>query len=61
MGPHVSLRGRGLKGRGRMRHVDPPVIVADGCVLLRLYRAHDVDRLYEAVRMSIHDVAAWLP
>jgi hypothetical protein len=30
-------------------------------VLLRLYRAHDVDRLYEAVRMSIHDVAAWLP
>lgn len=44
-----------------MQHVDPPVVVSDGRVLLRPYRAHDVDRLYEAVRMSIHEVAAWLP
>lgn len=61
MVPYVVFRGGGLEGTSRMRHVDPPVILSDGRVLLRPYRAHDVDRLYEAVHVSIRDVARWLP
>lgn len=38
-----------------------PVERSDGVVGIRPYRADDVDRLYEAVRESVDELAPWLP
>jgi RimJ/RimL family protein N-acetyltransferase len=43
-----------------MRHVEPPVVLADGQVTIRPYRAGDVDRHYDAVCASVENVARWL-
>src|SRR5215213_800112 len=35
--------------------------LTDGKILLRPYRAEDVDVLYEAVRESINEISPWMP
>lgn len=43
-----------------MRHVEPPVVLADGSVRIRPYRLEDAAAHYDAVRASVDEVAPWL-
>lgn len=48
-------------GEKRASRSVEPIALSDGVVHIRPYRAEDVDRLYEAVRESIEEMAPWLP
>ena len=43
-----------------MQHVAPPVVLSDGQITIRPYRAQDIERHHAAVCASVDDVAPWL-